>query len=495
MTFSLNNPEITFQSISTPSSSDSFVNFYNASAPPTINVAGRVEVPSITSAATESAPLDAWVGVSKLNTNPNTTSWIWRSANFVEKVTGEDRHEYARNLQLYVDDNNFVFPGVYFLAMRYQYDSGDYKYTNHASAGDWTTNNKRLIVRTQVQDSQANQTYAVNQLIEAYHVGAGTNYRFRVNGANSVNEIITTNNNVFKFNLLANPIAGTTYTIEVEYEYESGQWTGYGIPVQVSLADRSRLSNCNDQTTNGNRRIMAVSVVGATHYRFDFAGTQVVSTVPFTTFATTGLTAGTYSVKVDVSVNGGTSYLNGMTTCQFTYANSSQLSSRSCNATSTNPNQRIEALWSYGATHYRFNFSGHGSITVTTPFVTPTQAQLTGGTYSTTVDVSANGGNTWAIGTVACNYSIPNMYNQMINIESVEQITAYPNPFNNEFNIVLPKGDVANIQLFDINGRLIENRQVQNEFEITMGQNLNTGVYLVRVEQNGEMRSFKMVKK
>jgi hypothetical protein len=60
---------------------------------------------------------------------------------------------------------------------------------------------------------------------------------------------------------------------------------------------------------------------------------------------------------------------------------------------------------------------------------------------------------------------------------------------------VLPKGDVANIQLFDIHGRLIENRQVQDEYEITMGQNLNTGVYLVRVEQNGEMQSFKMVKK
>jgi hypothetical protein len=87
------------------------------------------------------------------------------------------------------------------------------------------------------------------------------------------------------------------------------------------------------------------------------------------------------------------------------------------------------------------------------------------------------------------------MYNQMINIESVEQITAYPNPFNNEFNIVLPKADVANIQLFDINGRLIENRQIQNEYEITMGQNLNAGVYLVRVEQNGEMQSFKMIKK
>jgi hypothetical protein len=76
-----------------------------------------------------------------------------------------------------------------------------------------------------------------------------------------------------------------------------------------------------------------------------------------------------------------------------------------------------------------------------------------------------------------------------------ESISVYPNPFNNEFSIMLPTSDGANIQLFDINGRLIENRQVQDEYEITMGQNLNTGVYLVRVEQNGETQSFKLIKK
>jgi hypothetical protein len=74
-------------------------------------------------------------------------------------------------------------------------------------------------------------------------------------------------------------------------------------------------------------------------------------------------------------------------------------------------------------------------------------------------------------------------------------MTAYPNPFTNQFTLKLVSNSEASIQIFDINGRLVANQVVNESYDVELGQNLTSGVYLVRVEQNNETKSFKMIKK
>jgi hypothetical protein len=81
------------------------------------------------------------------------------------------------------------------------------------------------------------------------------------------------------------------------------------------------------------------------------------------------------------------------------------------------------------------------------------------------------------------------------NLSSNEEMTAYPNPFTNQFTLKLVSNSEASIQIFDINGRLVANQVVNESYDVELGQNLTSGVYLVRVEQNNETKSFKMIKK
>ena len=97
-----------------------------------------------------------------------------------------------------------------------------------------------------------------------------------------------------------------------------------------------------------------------------------------------------------------------------------------------------------------------------------------------------------------CNVTTPGMMmllNQNIGLESSNDIVAYPNPFTDQFTVKLADLSTATIQVFDINGRLVENQTTNDTFEVELGQNLSTGIYNVRVEQNGETQSFKMIKK
>jgi hypothetical protein len=78
---------------------------------------------------------------------------------------------------------------------------------------------------------------------------------------------------------------------------------------------------------------------------------------------------------------------------------------------------------------------------------------------------------------------------------TVLQATAYPNPFFSQFTLKLANNTEASIQVFDITGKLISDQVVNAIYEIELGQNLETGVYLVRIEQNGDIQNIKMVKK
>ncbi len=76
--------------------------------------------------------------------------------------------------------------------------------------------------------------------------------------------------------------------------------------------------------------------------------------------------------------------------------------------------------------------------------------------------------------------------------------TAYPNPTANYLTLDMGSYDLSNLsfQLFDINGRLIESKEIEgNKTSIRMG-NLVPATYFIRVIQdNKEVKTFKIIKR
>lgn len=76
-------------------------------------------------------------------------------------------------------------------------------------------------------------------------------------------------------------------------------------------------------------------------------------------------------------------------------------------------------------------------------------------------------------------------------------VKAWPNPSNNQFYIkVLSPNlkDKANIEVFDMRGRLIHQNQFNGELDYGFGENLNAGVYFVRIHQGDSIETIKLMK-
>jgi hypothetical protein len=76
-------------------------------------------------------------------------------------------------------------------------------------------------------------------------------------------------------------------------------------------------------------------------------------------------------------------------------------------------------------------------------------------------------------------------------------ISVYPNPTNDFVNLLVGKDEVLGFkyQLFDINGKLISQKELEgNETKVSF-QHLSSGFYLLRVNNGSqELKSFKIIK-
>ena len=87
-------------------------------------------------------------------------------------------------------------------------------------------------------------------------------------------------------------------------------------------------------------------------------------------------------------------------------------------------------------------------------------------------------------------------------IAASEFVNIYPNPARDYFTIVPVKhstNDPINIEIHDINGRLIEsekyNSQLTDLSELEMGRNIPNGVYFIYVIQSNRVVEVHKVKK
>jgi hypothetical protein len=72
-------------------------------------------------------------------------------------------------------------------------------------------------------------------------------------------------------------------------------------------------------------------------------------------------------------------------------------------------------------------------------------------------------------------------------------VIAYPNPSSSEFTIESSRKGV-NVQVYDMMGRLIENRQATSN-SVQVGRNYASGVYNVIVNQGTKVKTLKVIKK
>ena len=75
-----------------------------------------------------------------------------------------------------------------------------------------------------------------------------------------------------------------------------------------------------------------------------------------------------------------------------------------------------------------------------------------------------------------------------------KSINVYPNPATSTVNVKLVDNSQANIQLFNLVGQVVMSEQVNGQDLVTLNvNNLNNGIYMLKVNQNGKVYTSKVV--
>lgn len=79
-------------------------------------------------------------------------------------------------------------------------------------------------------------------------------------------------------------------------------------------------------------------------------------------------------------------------------------------------------------------------------------------------------------------------------IEEAQNVKIYPNPAKDELTVVLPQNtENAKVMLYDLTGKMIKNINVQAKQKLNISD-LNSGVYMIVIENNGKVSTHKLIK-
>jgi hypothetical protein len=327
---------------------------------------------------------------------------------------------------------------------------------------------------------------------------------------------------------LAN-VPGTTYNsrymFEIAVRYNNVWQPFFGTPCYLNTPNPVSTigAQCGSTLTAMNQWINAGVVSGVTAYRFRV--TRVIAGVPtgasqeitqgMNRFNMTQLSgilfASTYRVEVSLRNMDGT-FLPYGTPCDInTPAHpTTQLASTFCNNYTVNSNSElITANAINGATSYRFRiFNGSGYNATYTNlynrFTLNNFAGLTTGTYSVQVSVKLPNEPDFGPYGQTCTIIKPGpVNNKTINEDSIGEVefnvSIYPNPFSDSFNIktntIFNKN--TSITVYDLTGRQIESINLDsNELEnVTIGSSYPSGVYSMIVTQGNNTKTVRIVKR
>ena len=174
-----------------------------------------------------------------------------------------------------------------------------------------------------------------------------------------------------------------------------------------------------------------------------------------------------------------------------------------------------------GAIQWQYYYAGTSTTAITNTSTTATWTDIPNATSATYSAASTTAGNVWfrvkltsgPCATLA--YSVPvNVWFKAncaakldANPDGTEELAteefkaiAYPNPSTSVFQIEVStpssvKKKLFNVQVYDMTGRFIEQRQVQQSENIEIGNNYPSGIYSIIVTQGEQVKTLRVIKK
>ncbi|SCY77572.1 T9SS type A sorting domain-containing protein, partial [Flavobacterium caeni] len=352
-----------------------------------------------------------------------------------------------------------------------------------------------------------------------------TGYRIRITNGS---EVQTIEKNVPHFTIPQFPshAYATTYTVEIQLQ-RAGIWqASWGASCLVSTpailvdggAGSVNPSQCGITLASINTLIATTSLQGVTGYRFRISdltnptGPNAVQTID--------RTQNWFSLQMLARYNYGTEYrieVAVKTTGTFGgYGAACELSSPAaptlvnCGGTVAAKHTPIASTSVSGATQYRFQVvraSDLASATLdrSTNFfnfnMIPVSLYTAGATYNVRVAVMTAG--TCSPFGDACEIMAPGaaakpqVVTEDSSLEAVARISAYPNPFVQDFAIESTGStqSAMSVKVYDMLGRLVEEGQVGSESAVRFGSQYPSGVYNVIVTNGQNVKTLRMVKR
>ncbi len=368
-----------------------------------------------------------------------------------------------------------------------------------------------------VQPSQCGVTLAtINQNIYANLVAGAQGYRFTVtdmttNQVQSIDKALR----VFQLTQLSNYAFSRTYQVEVSIRFNNVWQPFVGSACLVttpSAVTQVQAAQCNGQLTTMGDAIYADNVPYGSGYRFRVTNLLTSSSVEvdrLTRDVRLNNIAGftpefntTYSVEVAVKNTNGTYLPYNTIVCNVTTPSfpSTQLQLSQCDVTISNPNTIVYADSYVGATTYRFRFvNGAFTYTFDRPlrsFILSSIPVPAGATYSVQVSIEING----VFGPYGkiCTLTIPGSArgNDAVAGNNFQAI-ASPNPFASTFglNLSTTSEEAVQVRVYDMLGKLVEDRKAQASDIIELGDNYPSGVYNVIVSQGENTKTLRVIKR
>ena len=127
-------------------------------------------------------------------------------------------------------------------------------------------------------------------------------------------------------------------------------------------------------------------------------------------------------------------------------------------------------------------------------------ASDSGGTVAYSVGQIVYATNTGTTGSVAQGVQQPYEISIVLGIDNHSinlELTVYPNPTANFLTLNVGNAELStlNFQLYDISGKLIENRKIISSSETIAMENLPNGIYFLKItNNNNEVKTFKIIK-
>lgn len=354
-----------------------------------------------------------------------------------------------------------------------------------------------------------------------------TGYRIRcTNGA----EVQTIERSVPHFTMpqFASHDYATTYTIEIELQ-RAGVWLGYyGTACQISTpaildeggAAAISPSQCGITLEKISALIATTSLPGVTGYRFrvsnltDPLGPNAVQTLDRTQnwFSLQMLSRYNYGTlyRIEVAVKTTGDFGGFGAPCEVSSPLVPALTN--CGGSVSSRTTPVATASLTGITQYRFQVvrqldNAMATIDRNTNWfnfnMIPAPAYTAGATYNVRVAVMTSG--TWSPFSDACEITAPPALGKGVaepttaTTSAAFKVAAYPNPFSSDFAIEMtsPSTQNVSVKVYDMLGKLVDQQMLNADAlqQHRVGTQFPAGVYNVVVEQDGVIKTLRVIKR